>query len=258
MIDDLAEMSSTVERINEHFWPGPLTVILKKKPVVSDLVTAGKDTVAVRIPRHPVSRSLIRELGAPLAAPSANPFGYISPSTAQHVASSFKGKVPFVIDGGPCEIGLESTIVDLTPGDRAEILRPGAVSIEELEQALDMPVVRKVVSISESEAASAPGTMHRHYSPETGLALFEGSSIAGMAGKDAALFLQRPADASAGNVFWLSETGEPSEIARSLFAMLRKLDDKGFDQIHVQLPESSAGGVLVAVRDRLMRAASSK
>ncbi len=256
MVEILAEVPESLEIISKAFWPGPLTVILRKKPIVPDLVTAGKQTVAVRIPRNPVARSLISELGAPLAAPSANPFGYVSPSTPQHVASSFAEKVPFILDGGPCEIGLESTILDLTPRDRADILRPGAISQEDLGAVLELPVIQKQISISEQEAATAPGTMHRHYSPKTKLLLFEGRPAGIMESSDATVFLKRPENAGDANIFWLSEQGDTGEIARSLFSMMRMLDTKGYERIHFQLPESTAGGVLVAVRDRLQRAAS--
>jgi L-threonylcarbamoyladenylate synthase len=258
MVRELAEVPPLAERINENFWPGPLTLILRKKPVVPDLVTAGKKTVAVRIPGHPVARSLIGELGEPLAAPSANPFGYISPSTPQHVASSFGAKLPFIIDGGPCEIGLESTILDLTPDDHVEILRPGAVSLEVLQTTLGIPVVQKQVFISCNEAATAPGTMHRHYSPVTQLVLFAEAPAGNVQASDAVVYLKRPDTAIQTNVFWLSDEGDSNEIAKSLYSMLRTLDAKGFDRIHFQQPGANASGVLTAVRDRLLRAASSK
>jgi L-threonylcarbamoyladenylate synthase len=200
----------------------------------------------------------MEELEAPLAAPSANPFGYVSPSCPEHVASSFGERVPFILDGGPCDVGLESTILDLTSPGQAEILRPGVISREEIASLLPIPVFQRQVSLSEKQAATAPGTMHRHYSPQTRLILFDEGKQPDPEAAGATLFLQRPASAGGSDTFWLSEDGDPGEIAKALFAMLRSLDGAGYRSIHCESPDASSTGVMLAVRDRLRRAASAK
>ena len=253
----VAEVTPEAQSLAAKYWPGPLTLILRKKPAVPDIVTAGLPTVAVRMPRHPVARDLLGLLKAPLAAPSANPFGYVSPSSAQHVADSFGERVPFIIDGGPCEIGIESTIVDLTHPDSPEVLRPGAISPEEIGQILDQEVVLRKPELEESEVASAPGTFSRHYSPGTPLDLFPEGSIPDFPAGSALLCLKRPeSKARASNVFWLSEDGDPAEISRSLFHLLRQLDQSGYNRILCEQPARDAKGILLAVRDRLARAAA--
>ncbi|MFO8175607.1 MAG: Sua5 family C-terminal domain-containing protein, partial [Longimicrobiales bacterium] len=151
------------------------------------------------------------------------------------MADSFGDTVPFIIDGGPCEIGLESTILDLSRPDTPVILRPGAVSREQIAQVLNRPVSIRHEVVKESEAASAPGTMARHYSPSSPLHLFEHPAPQA-SGNAAIVFLKRPRNLSAesGNCFWFSETGDPAEIGRSLFSLLRTLDAKGFAAIHCQ------------------------
>jgi L-threonylcarbamoyladenylate synthase len=256
MAEQLAELPPTFKTLTETFWPGPLTLILRKKDLVPDLVTAGKQTVALRMPNHPVALALLKKLQAPLAAPSANPFGYVSPVRPEHVAESFGDRVPFILDGGPCQIGLESTILDLSRPDRAEILRPGAISPEEIEDVLRIPIGIKEISVSDGEAAIAPGTFSRHYSPRTSLILFQETHAPEIREGEALVLLKRPAGKSSDNVFWLSEDGDPAEVARSLFSLLRTLDSSGFTRIHCELPDPAAPGISTAIRDRLKRAAS--
>ena len=257
LVSEIAVPPPSLNLLAEAFWPGPLTVILPKRPVVPDIVTAGRATVAVRVPRHPVTQSLLRETGRPLAAPSANPFGYVSPSSARHVADSFGARVPFILDGGPCTIGLESTILDLTEADHPAVLRCGAISAEAIAAVLRKPVPVRNVHLHLTEVALAPGTFARHYSPRTKLRLFSGSDIPERQAQEALLFLKRPASAGSRSVYWLSENGDPAEIGRSLFSLLRQLDRSGYNCIHCQLPEAKEG-LLLAVRDRLLRAAAGK
>ncbi|NDV62583.1 threonylcarbamoyl-AMP synthase [Puniceicoccales bacterium CK1056] len=245
----------------EAFWPGPLTLVLKKRSIVPDLITAGKETVAIRMPRHPVAKKLLHQLNAPLAAPSANPFGYVSPTRPEHVTSAFGDKVPFVLDGGPCEVGLESTIVDLSKGKNPAILRPGAVTAEQISDHLRLPVQTKLLNLEETEAATAPGTMLRHYSPKTKMIAFELGSIPKTAKNEAIAFLQRPGTLNPSReqaTFWFSEDGDMEIVARTLFDLLRKLDAKGFERIFCELPPANADGLVLAIRDRLSRAASIK
>lgn len=256
MAADLAELPECFDAISNAFWPGPLTLVLNKKPIVPDLVTAGKPTVAIRMPKHPVAHQLLVSLGAPLAAPSANPFGYVSPSRAQHVADSFGEKVRFIIDGGKCAVGLESTILDLSKPGAPRILRPGAVSADQIAEVLGVAVGTDVINLDSGQAAPSPGTFPRHYSPSTRLVLFEGGLSQQLPDEEAVLLLRRPAGIPARNVYWLSEDGSLDSAARSLFELLRQLDQLEYHKIHCELPPSQETGLATAIRDRLTRAAA--
>jgi L-threonylcarbamoyladenylate synthase len=237
------------------FWPGPLTVVLRRQACVPDLVTAGKDTVAVRIPAHPVFREVLRLAGRPLAAPSANPFGYVSPTKAAHVSASLGARCPWVVDGGPCAHGVESTILDLSTPGRARLLRPGPITLEALQAKLG--AIEVVTRAAHQQAAQdAPGMLERHYSPATRVVLFaRGTTPPAAAGKVARLLLARRADLPAGPTdFFLSESGSAEEGARHLFDLLRALDARGFDVIQAELAEPV--GIGVAYNDRLTRAAA--
>jgi L-threonylcarbamoyladenylate synthase len=259
MLESLADVTPQGRQVISAFWPGPLTLILKKKPVVPDIVTAGRDTVAVRMPRHPVAQQLLKELQAPLAAPSANPFGYISPSTAAHVADSFGGSVPFILDGGESEIGLESTIVDLCDPNRVEVLRPGAVSARELGDVLGRPVKHHRQEANDSNAQAAPGMLTSHYSPKTTLSLFPQHAIPEIGEQEAVLLLKAPATGRPqADFYWFSESGSPDEIGRNLFSLLRRIDRMGYRHIHCEVPSESEDGLFLAIRDRLLRAAAKK
>lgn len=245
----------------EAFWPGPLTMILKKAPDVPDVVTGGQDTVGVRMPGHPVALSLLRafaeaqrqagKAGGGLAAPSANRFGRISPTTAQHVADELGDAVPFILDGDDCQVGIESTIVDLSRG-KPIILRPGAVSAAQLSLVLGEPVAMQSAVASEPPRVS--GSLASHYAPQTPLmvgdaemiaqALQQSQRIAAIVRDDAGLKSQP-------NVVVLAN--HPAAYAHDLYRVLRELDAGGYFQILVQaLPDSVAWA---AVQDRLNRAA---
>jgi len=256
MAETLAFLPERFAPLAAAFWPGPLTLIVPKRPVVPDLVTAGKDTVALRLPRHPVARALLEQANVPLAAPSANPFGYVSPTRPEHVAESFGARVPFILDGGPCAIGIESTILDLSDPARPAILRPGAVTASAIAAVLGTAVQERRVVVPQGAAAPAPGTLERHYSPRSPLALFpEGASPPAQEG-ETVLLLKRPEQDSANpHIFWLSETGDPAEMAATLFTLLRQLDRAGYRRILCELPGSAAAGLAAAIRDRLLRAA---
>jgi L-threonylcarbamoyladenylate synthase len=247
-------------RLAARFWPGPLTIVLPKTDAVPDEATAGLPSVAVRMPSHPLFRRLIRLAGVPLAAPSANPFGLVSPTTAQHVLSSLGKRVRHILDGGPSAIGLESTIIDLRNPRRPTLLRPGAVTRAELARALGRPIALPRGSSAKGRGHLAPGQMKRHYSPRTPLALHARLSLRDVAKgnpKDAYLFLARPAGPGAmprGNVFWLDARGDLRRAAHRLFAALRELDEGGFRRIHAERP--TGGGLAEALADRLTRASS--
>jgi L-threonylcarbamoyladenylate synthase len=244
-------------KLARKFWPGPLTIVLPKTDAVPDEATAGLPSVAVRMPSHPLFRRLILLAGTPLAAPSANPFGYVSPTTADHVRAGLGSRIRHILDGGPSRIGLESTIVDLRNPARPALLRPGAITRVELSKALGVPV--RVARTSGRGAQVAPGRMVRHYSPRTPVVVHDRMTAAmaarGGAG-EAWLFIARPGTAKgrARNIFWLDARGDLRGAARRLFAALRELDQGGFRRIHAERPQGP--GLAEALRDRLDRAAA--
>jgi L-threonylcarbamoyladenylate synthase len=247
-------------RLAARFWPGPLTIVLPKTGTVPDIATAGLPSVAVRMPSHPLFRRLIRMAGVPLAAPSANPFGYVSPTTAEHVRRGLGSRIAHILDGGPCRIGLESTIIDLRDPRRPAVLRPGAISRGELSRALGMPVSVSRKPASRGRGQAAPGQMRRHYSPRTPVTL-HAALTPRMAARghplDAWLFIAKPAGNAAAprkNIFWLDSKGDLRRAARRLFATLRSLDDAGFRRIHAERP--AGAGLAEALADRLVRASS--
>lgn len=256
IVNNLANPSDLAKKIADTFWPGPLTLILPKKPHVLDLTTAGLPTVAIRCPKHPVIRRILKGSGLPLAAPSANPFGYISPTRAEHVLESFKDSLS-VVDAGPCEHGLESTILDLSHPTTPRILRPGPISAEAISQTIGITVEEtSIVHYNTTEAASAPGLLAKHYSPSTQLTLLNPEEpTPHIPGNIARIHLKRPLiinDSS--KHFWLSEDGNLNTIAHNLFDLLRKVDNQGFDTIIIErAPNESIGK---AINNRLERAGS--
>ena len=244
-------------RLARKFWPGPLTIILPKTDAVPDEVTAGLPSVAVRMPSHPLFRRLIRLAGTPLAAPSANPFGYVSPTTAEHVKAGLGSRIRHILDGGPSRIGLESTIVDLRDPRRPVLLRPGAITRSEISRALGVPV--RAARASGSGAQVSPGRMESHYSPRTPVVVHDRMTpeMAARGGRDAWLFVAKPRTGRGRdrNLFWLDARGDLRGAARRLFAALRELDQGGFRRIHAERPQGP--GLAEALRDRLDRAAAS-
>jgi L-threonylcarbamoyladenylate synthase len=248
----VAVPNPAAERLARKFWPGPLTLVLPKRPEVPGVVTAGLDSVAVRMPAHPLLRRLLRLAGRPLAAPSANPFGYVSPTSAEHVRRDLGRRIRHILDGGPSRIGVESTIVDLRDPRRPRLLRPGAIGRSEISRALGTPVPAPRDG-SRRGAQLAPGRLPRHYSPRTPLSVHDRLPADGPA-REARLFVARPAGRRTKNLFWLSETGDLKAAARKLFAQLRKIDAAGFERIHAEL--ARGGALAEAINDRLRRAAA--
>lgn len=261
-LDVLAERNDAVERVARAFWPGPLTIVLPKKAVVPDLVTSGRPSVAVRMPGHRLFRELLKLCGRPLAAPSANPFGYISPTSAVHVRDSLGGKIDYILDGGEADIGLESTILDLRDPRRPAILRPGAISAKEIARVLKRPVAGSGKTNTRG-AAIAPGMLSKHYSPRSPIQLhrrLDAKHVRALPADEVALFLFKPAAAkttAAQNVCWLAERGDLREAGRKLFAALRALDDGRWKRIHAELAPGSDGFAL-AINDRLTRASAKR
>lgn len=236
----------------ERFWPGPLTLVLPKLGVVPDLVTAGLPAVAVRIPSHPVALALLRAAGLPIAAPSANRFTELSPTTADHVVSSLGDRVDLILDGGPTTVGIESTVLDLT-GTLPRLLRPGMVTLAELEHAVG-PVAPPPV-VSSSAPHLSPGMHERHYAPRAQLMVVGPaeveSALAGVAGPVGALVL---GDANWSVAHPIRMPGDPVAYASRLYAALHSLDDRGCRLILVERPPDAAPWL--GVHDRLQRAAT--
>jgi L-threonylcarbamoyladenylate synthase len=240
-----AELSAKAQVVARAFWPGPLTLVLPRRRDcrISLLATAGLDSVAIRVPAHKIAQTLLMMAGLPLAAPSANPSGRLSPTSADHVLGDLGGKVEFVIDGGPCEVGVESTVLSLLD-DRPRILRPGAVTAEALSEVLKEPVP---VEIGAENAPRSPGRLVSHYAPSLPVRLNAGSAEPG----EALLGFGPSTPKDALN---LSPTGDLQEAAANLFAMLRRLDDPKHRAIAVMaVPETGLG---IAINDRLRRAAA--
>ena len=239
------------------FWPGPLTLVLPKAASVPDVVSAGLPSVAVRVPAHPLFQRLLRLTGRPLAAPSANPFGYVSPTTADHVQRGLGRKIRHILDGGPARIGLESTIVDLRDPNRPRLLRPGGISRQELARVLGRPVSRPRRTMRARGPQLAPGQLARHYSPHTAVTLhprLPDRKTTGRATDEAWIFLGKPKRARGKNIFWLDAKGDVPRAARRLFSVLRRLDEAGFRKIHAELARGA--GLAEAINDRLRRAAA--
>ncbi|MBX3325796.1 MAG: L-threonylcarbamoyladenylate synthase [Nitrospira sp.] len=248
-------LTATALQLIEQFWPGPLTLVLPKQSTIPDLVTAGLNTVAVRMPNHPVAQALIREAGTPIAAPSANPFGYVSPTTAQHVADGLGSTIDLILDGGPCPVGVESTIVSLV-GPQAELLRPGSITLAQLSAVIG-PLSR---SSSVVDQPTAPGQLARHYATQTPVTILTSLKARPTLTKNERAGLLIFSQASATDerfaaIEVLSITGELREAARHLFAALRRLDAQGLDRIYVEPCHEE--GLGMAIMDRLRRCAAS-
>jgi L-threonylcarbamoyladenylate synthase len=254
--EELAEFNDAARRLARRFWPGPLTLVLPKKACVPGIVTSGGQTVALRSPAHPLARKLLELSGMPLAAPSANPFSYISPTSAAHVQQGLGTRISHILDGGNCTIGVESTVLDLTSPARPRILRPGAISAEQLARALKTKVTTVRHASKRGGRLLAPGLLEKHYSPRTPLRLTgrPGGPTAGTA----IIFLRRPAGKIAGGTYWLSRRGALEEIARNLYRVLREADAGGHRAILIEKLPPTAGGLAAAINDRLKRAAAKR
>lgn len=248
----IASVSEQARLLMEAFWPGPLTLVLPRLPVIPDLVTSGLDTVGVRCPDHDIARALIRKSGCPLAAPSANRFGRVSPTTAAHVLDQLGDAIDGVVDGGACRVGVESTVLALQPAP--VVLRPGGITCEQLAACLGRPVpLAQRQEVGAHLPAAAPGLLESHYAPRQRLSLREPGAA-------------WPADPGIGLLAWrggdlpphrqheiLSASGDLAEAASNLFAAMRRLEAAAISAICAEpVPETGLG---VAINDRLRRAA---
>lgn len=237
-----------IEKLIDHFWPGPFTIVVPKKSILPEIVTAGLDTVAVRISEHPVFAEIIRAFGGPLAAPSANRFGHVSPTTAQHVLDELDGRIPLIIDAGQTLYGIESTIVAVHH-DRIDILRRGPITAEQLSQ------FGKIDLVPSPEKVFAPGQLPTHYAPKTPLRLIEDiNSFAPDKNQRVGLLAWSPIESGKNFavVRRLSKQQDLREAATKLFRYLRELDQSDVDLIVAErVPDVGLGG---AIMDRLQRA----
>lgn len=234
-----AEWPEEAEQLARDYWPGPLTLVLPKRPIIPYRVSAGLPTVGLRMPRHPVALELLREAAVPIAAPSANRFAQLSPTTAQHVRDAFGPDTPFLLDGGSCEVGLESTVVAVTK-DGLEVLRPGMAFVED--------AVAADGASSGAEAHRSPGQHKKHYSPRTRVLLVKQGRVPDE-GRGGYLWLQQKADAAHA----IRMPAEPEAYAAQLYSQLHDLDCLGLDWIAVEIPPETPQWA--AIRDRLTRAA---
>ena len=257
------DIPKSAYQLAEAFWPGPLTMVLPARDIVPRRTTAGLDTVAVRCPDHWVTREIIRLSGVPIAAPSANISGKPSTTTAQHVLHDHDGKIAAVVDGGPCRVGVESTIVDLTE-ERPRLLRPGGITPEQLKAVLGDLVVDKAVTsqIGQEEVVKAPGMKYRHYAPAEPVVIVSGSR------EKAAAYIRRhfvPGDRvlcfqeelplyEGCDPLAYGKEADVKTLSAGLFAALRELDDPSIHQVYARCPEG--GGVAYAIQNRLKKAAA--
>ncbi len=250
--DGVARVSATARALMDRFWPGPLTLVLPRRSAIPDVVTAGLDTVGVRCPDHPLARNLIRRAGRPLAAPSANRFGRVSPTTAAHVHEQFPDADFPIVDGGPCRVGVESTVLALIA--EPVVLRPGAVTPAELGTVLGSPPRLAAAADHRVNAPQqAPGRLPSHYAPRTPLVLrLPGAPWPTGTGLGYLAFRGHDLPPAVGPVEVLSPTGDLREAATRLFAALRRLDAAGCVRLIAELvPEEGIG---LAIDDRLRRA----
>ena len=237
----------------KKFWPGPLTLILQRAKGVSDLITGGQDTVALRVPAHPLAQALLQTFGGGVVGPSANRFGRVSATTAEHVRQEFGDTVDCILDGGACDVGIESTIVDLS-GDKPALLRPGIITMREIEAALGVPLAAPGAA-----SPRAPGTLEKHYAPRTPVMLVEGDLIDELArsftrqGKRVAVLARSARQPLIDKLVWIAAPEAPAGYAHDLYSNLRQLDAAGCGVMLVEEPPLAMEWA--AVRDRLGRAA---
>lgn len=246
-----SEFPPVAHRLAEAFWPGPLTLVVPKAADVPDLVTSGLPSVGLRIPDHPLTRQVLELANVPIAAPSANPFGRLSPTTAEHVQQQLGNRIDAILDGGPCRVGVESTIVQVE-GDQLTLLRPGGIPLEAIERLVGR--VKPQPSATPSERPAAPGMLASHYAPRTPLAIGSEIPAEPMWKRAGLLAFTSPTDSSRYEIVEiLSPNGDLTAAAANFFQALHRLDAAGLDGIFAQsLPDDGLGR---ALNDRLRRAA---
>lgn len=249
LVSDWADgLSAAAQTLMDHFWPGPLTLIVSRAAGVSDALTGGQDTIGLRVPSHPLAQALLKAFGRGIAAPSANRFGRISPTSAQHVRDDLGDDVDLVLDGGECEVGIESAIVDCS-GDAPALLRPGQISAEAFAAVLGRPIAP-----ASRASPRASGMLEAHYAPAKPLRMVAdaAAALARAAGRCAVMSFGA-APPNAGTPLWIQASPDPGAYAHALYANLRRLDASDCDAILVETVPH--GPAWAGVRDRLARAA---
>jgi L-threonylcarbamoyladenylate synthase len=236
--------------ITKKFWPGPITIVVPKVTSIPPQATAGRETVGLRAPNHPLTLELLRAFGKPIAGPSANKSNHVSPTTAQHVRDELGDAVDLILDGGPCTIGIESTVLDLS-GNHPTILRPGGVTREQIESSIG-PVDVITATVPPDSAALSPGQHARHYAPRTPAVRVERGELNSVAipGRGFLLINAPPAAVNMHSI--IAMPGDPSAYARQFYAVLRRLDGLALRQIVIEMPPDEPAWA--AVRDRIIRA----
>ncbi|MGN1090797.1 MAG: L-threonylcarbamoyladenylate synthase [Huintestinicola sp.] len=265
-IADLSDIYKYAENIPENalklaeeFWPGPLTMVLKKKDIIPYVTSGGLDTVGLRFPAHPAAQKIIRACGKPLAAPSANLSGSPSPTTAKHVMADMMGRIPAVVDGGCCHVGVESTVVSFDESGRVCLLRPGFISLEDLSDAVGEDNVfcahGVTEKVGENERVLSPGMKYKHYSPKANIIIAEGSAeaLAELMREKHSTAVVFSGDEKYFTTPCITYGASSEEQARNLFNTLRFLDEQGIKEAYFRCPEKT--GVGLAVYNRLLRAA---
>jgi len=250
------DVTPEAKKLADAFWPGPLTLVAKRALAVNDVITGGQDTVAIRVPNHPVAQQLLNAFGGGIAAPSANRYGHVSPTRAEHVREEFGDELPIVLDGGDCKIGLESTIISCL-GDGPRVLRPGSISLSQLRAVLPN------IQVGPNPAAPrVPGSTTRHYSPQTPVNIVPSRRVEQVMEEftanheKVAVLAQRPPGITNSFMTWVNAGSRPDVYGRQLYANLRTLDKAGAKVILVE--EVPPGERWDAVRDRIKRAASAE
>ena len=252
-------VTSAAERLAEAFWPGPLTLVLPRSDFINPAITGGQDSVAIRVPNHEITEQLLLAVKRPLVAPSANRFGRVSPTAPAHVRDEFPNSPLMILDGGACEVGIESTIVDCRLAESVRVLRPGKITDQQLER--ELANVCRLESDRDASAIRVSGGLPSHYAPRAKVIVLEASELSSWCEsnvrEDLPTFLitpsKSPDDIPAG-IHWHSVSSDTQQFAQEMYALLRQADRESFERIVVELPP--ADGIGLALRDRLLRAAN--
>lgn len=261
--DITAEVKDDCIKLAQAFWPGPLTIVMPKSEKIGMAVSGGLDTVAIRMPQHPIARKIISSAGIPLAAPSANLSGSPSPTTAQHVLNDMNGRIPLIIDGGFCSVGVESTVITICD-DKPVLLRPGYITKQQLENALDKEVCLSSAildKLKDGEKANSPGMKYKHYAPKADITIIGGSfekfkKYAERDKNSVALCFDEDRERLCIKCVCYGAEKDHAQQAQRLFSALRELDEIGAQTVYARKPQKD--GVALAVYNRLLRAAAFK
>ena len=260
-LEQLTHPPKLARKLADAFWPGPMTMVLPRRSVIPGCVAAGLDTVGIRMPSHPVAKAVIEAAGCPLAAPSANRSGSPSPTTAAHVLADMDGRIPLILDGGNCEVGVESTVI-LVLEDRVRLLRPGGITLSQLESICPVEMDEGVLhQIEPGQKVASPGMKYRHYAPSAKVVLVEGSAEEFASFMEAhqgegvfAMVSREEADVLPCPTVPFGHRGDPASQAQELFSALRACDEKGAQTVYVRI--SGRKGIGLAIYNRLLRAAA--